>query len=712
MQKSHKELYSQHEEYDPLLNEKLGLLYQGGFAIQSKASLFLKQLQGIESGQSYQARLSCAAYLPYLSEFITQFSSSLFSENLEVKVPGDADDTSTPGEDQTDDFYKEFIQDCDLNGRSFHQFMQDVFEASMHQIKVYVGLDFPKANQLPNSLIEEEMMGLSKGYAYTIPYCNVIDWKKEQRSGKFIWLKLFEECFPNDDPLLINTHYFQFKFWTVKEGKGCWQLWTSPTMPITKTYNANTIYTMTEEGSVSFPEIPVFDFHVPKGYHVGLQIGALCQEHYQRRSFMVSNANKTCVALGVVKLGPEMSAPGDALPPDLETPEDGMQLRRKLESDGWIVLRKTDKWEDDVEIIEAKGESHKFIAEELKSLVEAMMQTLRQMNMTASANKKAVGRSAASKQIDQHGTSMLLSVYERIVKDFVRRFFICLSAGRKEKIEWTVEGLSIAEPVKERADLITEVMSLKVDIMKMPEMFKNKYLYRLATELLDNDLSDREKSELQEKIAECVEQGDFDAEDLEAIAAAGAGAPQSKQTPDTPPKLGPAGQPLLDDGAHLQTGEHVDSQVVYDQLSKDYQDKDIQFVLHIPWTGPAEVPLSSIDFTNKDNWQASKDVEQVKMFAEKMKNEGFSKPIILVNNPSNDNKMSVIDGHHRLLAAQQNNTPVNAFIGQVGSDHGPWEALHSKQVGSKQASKQMTEQSMQKQVSHQINKSEHVVGKK
>ena len=100
-------------------------------------------------------------------------------------------------------------------------------------------------------------------------------------------------------------------------------------------------------------------------------------------------------------------------------------------------------------------------------------------------------------------------------------------------------------------------------------------------------------------------------------------------------------------------------------------------------------------------------------FAQKMSDEGFSKPIVLVNNPSNDNKMQIVDGHHRALGALQNGTPVPAYIGQIGSDRGPWDKLHNKQAGSKEASSQQqsnqNESSIQKQASKQVSKSETAV---
>ncbi len=120
-------------------------------------------------------------------------------------------------------------------------------------------------------------------------------------------------------------------------------------------------------------------------------------------------------------------------------------------------------------------------------------------------------------------------------------------------------------------------------------------------------------------------------------------------------------------------------------MADDYNEKDIEFVKHIPWIGPVELPLSALDFSNKDNWQATQDEDNVDKFADKMQ-DGFSKPIVVVNNPSNDNKMTIVDGHHRALAALQNGTPISAYVGSVGSNHGPWDKLHAKQADKKEGS--------------------------
>ena len=112
----------------------------------------------------------------------------------------------------------------------------------------------------------------------------------------------------------------------------------------------------------------------------------------------------------------------------------------------------------------------------------------------------------------------------------------------------------------------------------------------------------------------------------------------------------------------------------------DYDDKYIQFVLSIPWVGPVEVPLSSIDFDNKDNWEASDRTKKVEQFAGMISDEGFAKPIILVNEMSNNGKMVILDGHTRALAYQELNKPVVAYVGQVGKVTGEMKAMHSMQA--------------------------------
>ena len=122
------------------------------------------------------------------------------------------------------------------------------------------------------------------------------------------------------------------------------------------------------------------------------------------------------------------------------------------------------------------------------------------------------------------------------------------------------------------------------------------------------------------------------------------------------------------------------AQAVYLQLEEDYGKKYLGWVKAASWEGPIDVALEEINTSNRANWEAMQDLAHVDDFTKQVK-DGSVKPIILVNEPNND-KMMIIDGHHRYLAAEKVGVPVKAYIGIVGGVGGPWVDLHDKQHDS------------------------------
>lgn len=701
-------------KYDPVKIEKMCLLYEGGYKMMDNASLFLKKLQ-IENQKSFRERMECASYLPYMSQFVDHFSASLFSDELIVREASDADDEDTLGEPvHNQDFYKLFSANADGVDNSLHNFMKDVFTEALYGKCAYVGVDFASGmdEEAPTNLLEEEMMGLDRAYLYCVDPKTVVDWKKDYTNNKFEWIKIKYDTCVQEDPLALPMHKVGFKIWTMRNGVAHWAWYESKELPLNKEPRNSDDIPLVAEGDTSFKEIPVFELSIPKGLHIGFKLGPVCEEIFQRRSFLVSNMNKTCIAIPVVKLGPEIPAPGEPVPSiSQQNPNRANMMSMNLVNQGYTVLGK----DDDLVIREASGASHSLVDKQLNELVEKMHQLVNQMAQSVGSNTKALNRSAMSKKEDRHSTEILLTAYARCVKDFVKEIYQCIATARNESVVWSVHGLSTFVE-EDRSDILEEVKSVAgqtpvLDIIPS-ETFRKKYLIRLATALVGTS-SPEEEQQMQEEIENGVENQEHQ-QLASGQPVALTGDTMADEAKETDPQdkaafggageetmaMGPGGQPLLPDGAHLQTGEHVDAQVVFDQLAEDYNEKDIEFVKHIPWIGPVEVPLSSIDFSNKDNWQASQEPDEVEKFADKMATDNFNKPVILVNNPSNDNKMMVVDGHHRSLAALQNGQPVNAYVGQVGSTKGPWDKLHSKQVGS------MQEASIQKEISQQVNRSE------
>jgi ParB-like nuclease domain len=731
--------------YDPEHLEKMSLLYKGGYQIMESAQMFMKKLS-IESMNSYKERLQCTSYLPYMSQFIDNFSSSLFSDDLRVKEAADADDPDTlGGVVNSDDFYKLFSSNADLMNNSFHNLMKDTFTESLYSKCAYLGLDFknlPEGEDLPENLLEEEDSGLSRAYMYDIDPASVIDWKFNPLTDKFMWVKIRNEVIIQDDPLLEAMKKVQFKIWKMNGPVAHWDLYESKPIKLNQEFKANDDIPLIDSGDTSFGEIPIFELKIPEGLHLGNKIGPICEELFQRRSFLVSNMNKTCIAIPVVLMGDEIGAPGESLGSEVQqNPNRANALRNSLSSQGYVTLGAKDK----VEIVEAHGHSHGLVDKQITELREQMHQVVHQMAQSVTSNKMALGRSGVSKMQDRHATEIVLSAYARIVKDFVKDIYKCISQGRGESIVWSVQGLSTFVE-EDRQVLIEEMVAVSgaqpILSMLPSDTFHKKYLLRLAMAMVGT-MSPEEEATIQQELEDAVVAGEHmppvDPNQVQAggrankpkLSAASDDAqplkkigdikiPSEKQvTPgDDTMALGPAGHPLMPQGSHLQTGEHISGQTVFDHLATDYEEKDIQWVLSVPWIGPVEVELSDIDFSNMDNWQATKDQEHVDDFAEKVK-DGMTKPIVLVNNKSNDNKYQIVDGHHRALAHLQEGTPIPAYIGEVSMDKGPWSRLHDQQVGkkgegsgSKQKSNQMNESSIQKEASQQVAKSEKAVGGK
>lgn len=135
----------------------------------------------------------------------------------------------------------------------------------------------------------------------------------------------------------------------------------------------------------------------------------------------------------------------------------------------------------------------------------------------------------------------------------------------------------------------------------------------------------------------------------------------------------------------------VDAEHVYQQLLQNYPPDSVSWVRDIPWIGPIEIPLDRIDWDGKDSWAASHQKKRVKRFVKRIHNGGEDvHPIVGVQVPGDD-RVKVIDGHHRALAYQKEGKPAKAYVGFAPSDDSdsPWFQAHlyQKKQGADPANK-------------------------
>ena len=133
--------------------------------------------------------------------------------------------------------------------------------------------------------------------------------------------------------------------------------------------------------------------------------------------------------------------------------------------------------------------------------------------------------------------------------------------------------------------------------------------------------------------------------------------------------------------ADLHDATPIDAEHVYQQLLANYPPRAIGWVRTIPWIGPINVPLDRIDWDSVAGWAASHQKKRVKQFARRILDGGDDvHPVVGVQVPGDD-RVKVIDGHHRALAYRKTDRPVKCYVGFAPSDNAgsPWFTTHSFQ---------------------------------
>jgi HK97 family phage portal protein len=114
----------------------------------------------------------------------------------------------------------------------------------------------------------------------------------------------------------------------------------------------------------------------------------------------------------------------------------------------------------------------------------------------------------------------------------------------------------------------------------------------------------------------------------------------------------------------------------FEQEAEDYPAHAIAWMHHAQWMGPVKVPIDHIEPDMK--WMDGADPDHVQEFVERRQKGKKLKPVILVKTPSND-KLLLVDGHHRYLAEAELDEPIRAFIATVDADKGDWTDMHKYQ---------------------------------
>jgi hypothetical protein len=121
----------------------------------------------------------------------------------------------------------------------------------------------------------------------------------------------------------------------------------------------------------------------------------------------------------------------------------------------------------------------------------------------------------------------------------------------------------------------------------------------------------------------------------------------------------------------------VKAKWVLRQMRENFPEEALTWIKDARWVR-AQVPLNRIDFHHVHEWAAAHQKRKVEQFAGAIESGADMNPVIMVAEPGRHDVI-VIDGHHRTLAARKLGKPVEAYVGYVDSDDGPWQETHSFQ---------------------------------
>ncbi len=491
-----------HEHYAANVDvwSELSELYKGGYALAANAQRFLPRLVG-EHDARYADRLKAAAYINYLGQIVDYFVSALFAHDLNVTEAGDASDTGTVGSTGDPVFWSCFAANADRRGGAINDVLKTAFRTALLKQRAYVGCDLPRPDAVapPVSALDEEQLGLTRGYVYEIPVEQVINWKRDDETGVFQWCVLRRSEHAAESPFRARGNVVEtFKVWTRDAASVVrWDVYAIEYEP-SKPPKPEAIVSWVRGDETSFRSIPIHALELSDAFWVGNKVGPLAKEHYQRRSTLVSSENKNLCAIPVYKAGPEVPSVGGSISLNSEDPERGHDFTTRAEARGYVVTGA----QDEIYYAEPSGTCYELVDKQISALKDEMFRVVHQMAASVSNNRSALGRSGLSKQQDRAAEAIVLGEFGSIVRGYAKQLYECVAEMRGESIVWVTSGLDEYD-AQDRESLVTE--AAQMDLVSIPSRtFKIEYKTSIAGKLLPT-LNPQTKKVIRDEIEAGVE---------------------------------------------------------------------------------------------------------------------------------------------------------------------------------------------------------------
>ncbi len=503
--------------YDLATWTELNDLFKGGYTIQANAAKYIKPSVN-ELPERYQERLRLAAYINYFGQLVNGYASAIHERPVSVTPAADADDKKTPGEPPDPETFAAFARNADLRGGTFQRVLRGATETALVKGKALIAVDFPAAENQPQTRHDSDTMGVARPYCYEVEPEQLIDWEyssQVQRTasigkdangaerrieftvGKFSWAILRTVIHRRESPTSARGEPVEeFRMWErLPSGVVVWRLYrTSPTQH-GATIQDDVLIPLVADGETKFCEIPIVELRLPDTLWLGNMIGLLCKEHWQRRSALLAGQQRALLPMAIIYLGSELGAFQQIQPAEVQQdPGRGDTLFAYYKRLGFGVLGKDDKLAFEAPPTEAFS----IVDKELDALVNEIYRVAGKMAAGISSTSKALARSGDSKRADQEDFLTCVAAIAVIVSDAARRVYQVISEALGEDVNWTVHGLDGYEDTEDRATLIEEL--LQIPALAIPSVtFLSAIRIRGAKRLLPGS-SPAEQKQMEDEI--------------------------------------------------------------------------------------------------------------------------------------------------------------------------------------------------------------------
>lgn len=142
------------------------------------------------------------------------------------------------------------------------------------------------------------------------------------------------------------------------------------------------------------------------------------------------------------------------------------------------------------------------------------------------------------------------------------------------------------------------------------------------------------------------------------------------------------------DAADLTDPNPVDAEHVRNLMRGRFPESALSWVPEARWIGPVQIPQDRVNDANMDSWRASRQPQDVKHYAKRVKHEPGGVPPVVMVQVEGESRADVVDGHHRVLAYRKLGLPVKAYVGMIGrKDARAAMETHSSQIHDGEAGK-------------------------